>query len=214
MVDVEPSSISPDAARIGALRSRLVATLTGFTLRQLGYWHRTRLLLAHVEPGARGFPRLYSWVDYMKLREAAKLSAAGVPTTRIRRSVEYLEEAIPQWYLAPLRVEGQRVIGLLRQKSLDVPIAADLGGQIPLFRTLEEIHREGPLGNLREFSDAVDMSPYVRAGTPVVRETRVETGFMAALHKLGQEPGEIARLYHLPVHLVRRAIDFERVVAA
>src|SRR6266540_6024491 len=88
-------------ARIGALRSRLVSKLSGFTPRQLGYWHTTRLIEAHIDAGARGFPRLYSWIDYMKLREAAKLSAAGVPTARIRRAVDYLEEAITNWYSIP-----------------------------------------------------------------------------------------------------------------
>ncbi len=198
-------------ARIGALRSRLVSKLSGFTPRQLGYWHTTRLIEAHIDAGARGFPRLYSWIDYMKLREAAKLSAAGVPTARIRRAVDYFEEAITNWYLIPLHVEGQRVMAHL---SEDVQVAADLGGQISLLGTLSEIHHEGPLGELREFSDAVDMSPYILGGAPVVRETRIETGFMAALHDLGQEPEEIAATYRVPLRLVRRAIQFELAVAA
>ena len=55
--------------RAGALRSRLISRLTGLTPRQLSYWHRSALIPAHAAPGALGRPRLYSWVDYLKLRD-------------------------------------------------------------------------------------------------------------------------------------------------
>ena len=140
----ESPTIAVPSYLVGALRSRLVAKLTGLTKRQLGYWHRTGLITAQVEPGARGYPRLYSWADYMRLREAAKLATAGVPTTTIRKGVEYLESRVKDWYLVPLRIEGSDIIAQVQSAGLE--IVANLGGQVPLFRTLEEIHDEGPLG--------------------------------------------------------------------
>ena len=196
---------------IGALRSRLVAKLTGLTKRQLGYWHRTGLIEAQVDPGARGYPRLYSWADYLRLREAAKLAADGVPTTTIRKAVEYLESRVPDWYLLPLQIEGAHVIARLEAKGVE--IVPELGGQIPLFRMLEEIHDEGPLGELRQFNDAVEMDPRVHAGSPIVAQTRIETSNIGGLCNLGYKADDIADVYKLPRELVRRAIEFEKLVA-
>src|SRR5579872_424719 len=90
---------SEKIVRVGALRSKLVSKLTGLTKPQLQYWHGTELLPAHERRGARGYPRLYSWVDYMKLREASKLVQAHVPTQVIRKAVPFLEQLDVEWYL-------------------------------------------------------------------------------------------------------------------
>lgn len=199
-------------ADIGALRSSLIARLTGLTMRQLGYWHRSYLLSAHVVAGARGTPRLYSWSDYVRIREAAKLAQAGLPTKRIRKLIEYLQREIPDWYLVPLRVDGEHVIARVRQVRMDV--YADLRGQYPLIlQTLMALHSEGPLGELREYSDAVDMNPQVNAGVPVVAGTRVETHLLATLSKWGRPVEEIAKAYHLRPERVHRAIQFEQAAA-
>ncbi len=202
---------SSPAFLVGALRSRLVAKLTDLTRRQLGYWHRTGLIRAQVVPGARGYPRLYSWADYMRLREAAKLTAAGVPTPTIRKAIEFLERHVPGWYLVPLRVEGADVIAHLQAEDLDV--AANLNGQVSLFQTLQTLHDEGPLGELHAFKDAVAMHPRVCAGTPVLADTRIETAFIAGLKDRGYPAEEIAGVYGLPLHQVHRAIEFEELVA-
>src|SRR5207245_3038138 len=87
--------------RAGALRSRLISRLTGLTPRQLSYWHRSALIPAHAAPGAPGRPRLYSWVDYLKLRDAAKLRAARAPTPASRRAGDYQEAMVPEGPLGP-----------------------------------------------------------------------------------------------------------------
>src|SRR5579883_3296838 len=93
----------------GALRSRIVAKLAGVTMRQLGYWHRQGIIQAQVIPGAPGRPRLYSWEDYMKVRAAAKLLHKGVLAHWIRRSIEYLDQYVPDWYRLPLYEFQRRV---------------------------------------------------------------------------------------------------------
>ncbi len=197
----------------------LIERLTGLTARQLGYWHRTDLLRAHADPGARGYPRLYTWPDYLKLRTAAKLRANGVPTRRIRRAVEYLEALDPEWHHVPLHAEGRNVLARLNG---GLRVAADLDGQIrldeglarPLSRALAAIQREGPLGRLRAFSDAVDMNPNVRAGAPVLYGTRIETALVHSLRNdLNRKPADIASAYKVPEKLVRRAIRFENAAA-
>lgn len=207
------------APEVGALRAVLIERLTGLTARQLGYWHRTGLLRAHADPGARGYPRLYTWPDYLKLRTAAKLRANGVPTRRIRRAVDYLEALDPDWHNVPLRAEGRSVLARL---NVGLSVAADRGGQIrldeelarPLNRALAAIQREGPLGRLRVFSDAVDMNPNVRAGAPVLCGTRIETALVRSLRNdLNRTPTDIASAYKVSEQLVRRAIRFENAAA-
>ena len=204
-------SLDTHPFRVGALRSALLSRLTGLTVRQVQYWHRTGLISAHTDPGARGYPRLYTWVDYMKLREAAKLSSRGVPTATIRRAVDYLEVSVPDWHLVALRVEGKGVIAHLSDLDLDVTVTR--GGQIPLVPTLHELHHEGPLGELRRFDDAVDMHPRIRGGAPILKETRIETSFVRGLRNLGQSEEDIAEMDRLPVHKVQRALEFERAIA-
>jgi uncharacterized protein (DUF433 family) len=147
----------------------------------------------------------------MKLREAAKLNRRGVPTTTIRRAVDYLESVVPDWHLVPLRVEGTDVVARLKERKLDVAVSRD--GQIPLLLTLTELHEEGPLGELHQFDDAIDMHPEIRGGAPILKDTRIETSFVGSLNKLGQSEGDIATIYRLPIRQVQRALEFERAVA-
>ena len=218
----EPDSSAPlhqrtalrpsDVYRVGALRTRLIARLTGLSPRQLQYWHSTGLIAAHVRAGQRGFPRLYSWADYMKLREGAKLRAAGVATPLIRRAVTFLDQVEPDWYLVTLSMEGGHILAQIEGQAFAV--AADLAGQIPLFRTtLEALHKEGPLGELREFSDAVSMDPRVCGGMPVVQDTRIETAFVAELVEFGWPVDNLSDLYHLPIVKLSRALEFESATA-
>src|SRR5688572_4063934 len=101
---------SPADAHQAALRSRVVAKLAGVPMRQLGRWHASGLIPAHVLPGAPGQPRLYSWVDYLKARAARQLRAAGVPPRRIHEAIDYLERCVPQWYLTPVYGFAGKVI--------------------------------------------------------------------------------------------------------
>src|ERR1700737_4903945 len=118
--------------RVGALRSRLVSKLTGLTVHQLQYWHGRELLPAHERRGARGRPRLYSWVDYMKLREAAKLLKVGVSTRLIRRAVPFLEQMDPEWYLLPLESYAPKHRQIAARLRNGLAMLADQSGQFAL----------------------------------------------------------------------------------
>lgn len=209
-MDDQAASTTPVPIQ-GALRSSVVARLVGFPPRRLRWWHEVGILEAHEDPGARGYPRLYSWLDYMKLRAAVKLQRHGIPTRRLRLILAKLEESVPEWYFVPLHLFGRRILGEYDDSLVDV--FSDQAA-LPFVREmLEEMADEGPLGELREFGDIVDMDPGVIAGNPVVRGTRLETRFIAELAKRGVPVSGIARRYELTPSQVERIIDFDKLVA-
>src|SRR4051812_927351 len=95
------ASLDPQLNR-AALRSRLVARLSGISLRQLWLWHHGGLIRAHELPGGPGRLRLYSWADYLKVRAARHLRDEGVSTQGTRKALSYLDHHVPASYLLPL----------------------------------------------------------------------------------------------------------------
>jgi uncharacterized protein (DUF433 family) len=206
------TEVSDRLTLIGALRSRIVAKLAGVTVRQLWYWHNTLLLEAHAIPGGPGHPRLYSWVDYMKIRAASKLLREGLSKQTIRGAIAFLDRNVPDWYLTSLHVVSGRAI--VEQDGL--VYTADRGQQVAIpqiVAMLIKLRQEGPLGELREFSDHVDMHPDVVAGNPVIKGTRLETEFISALVSRGLTPERVAEMYHLTPEQVRSALNFVRAAA-
>jgi DNA-binding transcriptional MerR regulator len=69
-----------------------VARLAGLTPRQLDHWDRQGFLKPSLQR-ARGYgsTRRYSFEDVVRIRVAARLRAAGVGLSRIRRCAEVLE---------------------------------------------------------------------------------------------------------------------------
>lgn len=199
--------------RRGAIRSRTVGRLSGASLRQLQYWHRTKLISATVVPGSRGTPRMYSWIEYMKARAAVKLLKSGVPNRRLRGYIEWLEANIPDWYKASLVEFGRRVF--VQEDGYAHEAAS--GRQTVLgplaLEVVQELQAEGPLGRLQSFSDWVSMDPRVHGGSPTVRGTRIETHFVAELAVRGSSPEFIAKHHRLSPELVRRVLAFEGEVA-
>jgi uncharacterized protein (DUF433 family)/DNA-binding transcriptional MerR regulator len=187
-----------------------VARLAGVTPRLLDYWHSTRLIEAHTIPGARGSPRLFSWIDYMKIRAASKLHAQGLSTRRIRAAIAYLDEHIEGWYRYPVHGFGGRV--LLEQHARLLTADAQRQLALPIvYSVLDELIDEGPLGELRGYGDVVEMDPEIVSGNPVVRGTRIEAAFLANLVKLGVDPSSVAALYSLPEVTVQRTLAFAAV---
>ncbi|MEO8347796.1 MAG: MerR family transcriptional regulator [Acidobacteriota bacterium] len=70
-----------------------VARLSGLTPRQIDHWDRQGFLKPSIRR-AKGYgsARRYSFADVVRLRVAARLRAAGVGLSRIRRCAEALEK--------------------------------------------------------------------------------------------------------------------------
>ncbi|HEY8491485.1 MAG TPA: DUF433 domain-containing protein [Dehalococcoidia bacterium] len=196
----------------GAIRSRVVARLAGVTLRQLQYWHQTGLITAHTVPGARGYPRLYSWVDYMKVRAARKLLREGLHTRQIRAHIEYLEESVPDWHMMPLHGYAGKVLIELEHRVMTANHPPQLAFPY-LFELLWELREEGPLGAMQRYSHSIDMHPAVASGNPVIKGTRIETSFLASLVARQVPAEEIAAAYGIPQDTVESALAFVREVA-
>jgi DNA-binding transcriptional MerR regulator len=213
----------PSQVHIAGLRSVLVSRLTGLTAAQLQYWHRSALLEAQLRRGQRGVPRLYSWVDYLRLRIASHLAAEGISTVRIREAARFLDAQVPDWYMLPVFALSGDIATRLPGLS---PLLATRAGQFaldwpqrlasvaaPAEAALQELANTGALGKLARFSDAIRMSPLVNLGQPSVRGTSLETRFIAGMAAdIGAR--QTSALYRLDLSLVSRAIAFEKAVAA
>jgi uncharacterized protein (DUF433 family) len=197
-----------------ALRSRLVATLSDVTIRQLWYWHNTHLIRAHTAEGARGYPRLYSWVDYMKVRAANRLLQDGMSTRRVRTAIEFLDREIDEWYLLPLHRFGQHVVVEYTETEW---LSATAEGQsvIPAaVRAVRTLADEGPLGALRQYSEYIQMDPGVMGGNPVLRGTRIEPQLIFELKRRELPLSQIASAYHLSPAQMKYALEFGEALAA
>jgi len=217
----------PDAILHAGLRTTLVSRLTGLSENRLRYWHRSTLQVASTRSGSRGVPRLYNWLDYMRLRVIASLVREGVPTRTIRRSVLLLDQVLPGWYLLPTRSEAERCHVLVTIEDAPAALVADQGGQL-LMRWPAELSDAaqaagravadltGPgadLGLLHRFGDAVRMDPGVNIAKPTVVGTSLETRFVREMSDDLGGPERFTRLYGLDEVIVRRAIEFEEAVA-
>ena len=216
----------PPGVHLAGLRSKLVARLTGLTAYQLRYWHHSELLEASLRPGRPGVPRLYSWVDYLRLRLAAHLKAREVPTNRIREAVDFLDANFEGWYLLPDTVSASAQGHVLADIVPGAhPLLADQAGQhvliwpsalddlrAPTLSALETIGKRGPLGELHSFDDAVIMDPGVNVAQPTVRGSALETRFVSLMCRdIGEE--SFAAIYRLDPKVIKRASAFERAVA-
>lgn len=230
MVTTQPQeALPPDPYLSGSLRSKLVAKLTGLPVSTLQSWHSTKLQTATREPGSRGTPRYYSWVDYQRLCVVSSLREQQVPTQRIRQAIPILDDLFPRWWELSLASYHGRVLGsqakvhVVLRENFDTVV--DVKGGQTTFRDLmgyetEETGQElasalagleekGSLFRKHEFEDAVAMRPELNAGQPTVLNTSLETRFVEALVR-SSTIEEVARLYRIEEQYVRRATEFER----
>ncbi len=197
----------------GAIRSKTVSRLSGASLRQLQYWHKTGLIVATVIAGSRGTPRLYSWIDYMKARAATKLLDGGVPNLRLRAYISWLEENAPDWYKLPLIAFGARAFVASGGVTYEAGVGRQMISAALAIQIVTELEQEGPLGRLRSFAQWVSMDPRIHGGSPVVKGTRLETQYLAQLVERGTLPESIASIHKLDPTQVSRALAFEGEVA-
>lgn len=219
----------PLSYRRGSLRSNLVAKLTGLSPQTLQHWHSSALQEATRERGERGTPRRYCWIDYQRLCVMASLREQGVPTATIRRATWNLDGMFPGWWRLSLaayegRVPGSQArIHVALRRHFDVIVDVP-GGQMTfrelmgsevdgagetLSIALSEVGEKGPLFQKHVFGDSVSMTPDLNAGQPTVRGTSLETRFVTALVQASTIK-DVARLYRIDEHRLRRATEFER----
>ncbi len=213
-------------AHIAGLRTHLISRLTGLSIPRLRYWHRSGLLEATLRGGRRGTPRLYSWVDYVRLQLASGLDAQDVPARRIRQAIDFLDEYFEEWWLLtdPLSADSRRHV-LAEVVPGATPLLADAAGQHamiwqeapPAFaeatqHALADIASGGSLCKLSNFRDSVFMSPQVNLAQPSVCGTALETRFVSRM-ALDMGTAAVAETFVLDRHQIDRAIEFEEAVA-
>lgn len=77
--------------------SRFIETLFGVGLSTLHYWDKQRVVRPSVRPAAgSGSKRLYSFRDLVALKTVCELRSKHVPLQRIRSSVKFLREVLPE----------------------------------------------------------------------------------------------------------------------
>ncbi|MDI6711220.1 MAG: MerR family transcriptional regulator [Bacillota bacterium] len=78
-------------------RSRDVIRLVGISYRQLDYWDRSGFIKPTlVQANGQGTERLYGFRDLVCLKAAKQLKDMGVSLQKIKRSLAYLREHLPQ----------------------------------------------------------------------------------------------------------------------
>lgn len=86
----------------GGFKSQDVVCLVGITYRQLDYWDRSGVVSPSLSPAkGKGSERLYSFRDLVCLKVARQLKEAGVSLQKIRKSLGYLRQNLPE-VTAPL----------------------------------------------------------------------------------------------------------------
>lgn len=213
-----------------ALRSQLVAALSGNPKSRLASWHRRRIVQASVIQGRRGLPRLYSWRDYHRARIAANLLGQGLPSHRLRANLDALETGFPNWHEIELiafegyvivTTEGRFDITALEKQGVATEIirnAAVNGRTAPmsevemLMHAVHAITYEGPLARLTRFSKWIEMVPGVQGGQPVLKKRRIMTSAITDYHDSGMSADEISSTLELDVREVSAALHFEHAL--
>lgn len=200
----------------GVLRSRMVARLAGVPVSTLSKWHRDDLLKAHVQYGSSHELRLYSWVDYMKVRLFEKLLREGVNRKELRRAIEYLETYYPEWYRAPLHgFAGRAMIGRDTDvRTIGNPSQRAFGFTVEDVQTaVDKLQSEGSLGEMNAFRPYIDMNPDVQGANPVFKGTMIQVRFISQLAQQGVPFSSLMTSYGLSQVQIEKSIEFMKAVA-
>ncbi len=204
---------SSPSARRGALKGRIVANLVGVSPSTLSKWHREGLLKGFtIGEHHNGF-RLYSFVDYVKIRLARKLNEEGVSWRELRRTIEYLEENEPDWYRVTLHGFAGKAFIERAGEMHTIGSPSQLAFGLIVKNALLSLEEEGPLGRLKLYDTVIDMNPDVLAANPVIKGTMIEATFIARLVKRGVSISSIMRSYRLSETEIARVVEFVQAVA-
>ena len=190
----------------------------------LAYWTEEPnqlVILATEEPPLLSFKNL---VELYVLEGLRKIH--GVHTSRIRSAINFLlstEKSRHPLADYDIRTEGKNVVFYKRGK----PLNASLWGQYEMEEIvggyLRRIERDPhgialrifpytkreQLANKEQPPKTVEINPAVCFGLPVLRDSRLTTGFLASRFRGGDSVPSIAQSYGRPVAEIEEAIEWE-----
>ena len=119
--------------------------------------------------------------------------------------------------MEPLWISGLNIY--IRENN--IPIAITRNWQVA-FDFIDEfigpvhnlLFNDGEFATAWEPSPGILLDPNVSFGEPCLRDTRIATQLLWALHEAGDPPERIAGAYRLPVEQVESAIAWEEALAA
>lgn len=196
-----------------------VTKLIGLSRRQLEYWDRTDVIspsIANYE--GRGNQRLYSFRDLIKLKVGAELRQRRMRPSRIRATIEALEQrgftdpfVTIRWVVEP---DGNEVLYV--NPAVERPMSARNVDQVaePMDLQLKDIktgmeatiaeHMARPTGQVTRIRN-------LQGSAPVIAGTRIPTNKIAGLAERGWDAQRILVAYpHLTRDDVKAAIEYER----
>lgn len=202
----------------------LAATLSGASVRQLGYWRRNipgKGVLFEPEHGRR--PRvLYSYRDVVALRMFVQLRGV-LSLQKLRRVVSWLAEHNPDTHFSAYHVRaldgGKSAVWISPDgEYIDV---IQQPGQVGIMVVMQEVFRTFTTNagrwvpDLGEPARGVTINPDVRGGFPVIEGTRIPFNVVAGLSADGLTPEEIADLYPAVTPTdIQGAADLAELVAS
>lgn len=193
--------------------------LREITTRHLFRWVKEGLTGRYLL-GLRGRDVALTFLDLVSLRMIAVFRSYGLRTREIRDAHDKLQDY--RGWSHPFAMEPIWLSGLdIYIKENNIPIAITRNWQIA-FEFINEFI--GPMHNLlfnnHEFptvwepSPGIILDPDVSFGESCLKDTRIATQVLWALHKAGDPSERIAGAYRLPVEQVESAIAWEDALAA
>lgn len=215
-----------DAARfIGAESRELRRWMIGYNTTRGGEKHQYGPLwepqLAQKSLDGIGFR------DLIELRFVRTFVEVGVPLFLIRRTIEELQERLGTEYpftSTAFKTDGRRIFMEILGENGDKALVDVVRRQNVMAKVIGPSLREGIELNIDDAathwypiprSKVVVFDPERSFGQPILTESGIPTVAIANAVKAEQgDEGRVARLYEVPIAHVRRAIAFERSVAA
>jgi len=171
---------------IGLYTPDLACRLTNVPGSTLAAWRRSGLLTPSVHSELPRAGQLYTYDELGVILLIRELRGRGVSMHRLRIAVRWLETQTAsgeRWTNRRLWTDGKDIY-TFADAGIEVPLVASRAGQGGFAVFLPDVLDglfNGPLSNIREYREYVEISPDIQAGQPVVRGTRLTTLLIAGI---------------------------------
>ena len=198
-----------------------VARITGLTERQLGYWDELDLIRPSVAAkGGRGEPRLYSFLDLLRLKVASQIRELRERPSDMKLLLAALEA---RGYQDPFvtvtfgsTTDGRKAVYI--EPSSGAALSAhrnEIDQQVETFGLKLKELRTGLEKSIAELAErkpgTVTRLRTVQSNAPVVGGTRVPTAKIFDLARAGWDHARILEAFpHLQDEDIEAAITYER----